>query len=68
MKQITKLFLALFFVSAILSCRDTKREETELNTAIEEVEKMEVEIENVSNDLNEATEALEESLQELDSI
>ena len=47
MKLATKILLALFFV-AFISCRDTAKEEAELNAAIEEVENIETELETIS--------------------
>lgn len=67
MKLVTKIFLALLFV-AFISCRDTAKEEAELNAAIAEVENIETEIETISEEVKSNADELEETLKELDSI
>jgi hypothetical protein len=67
MKFVTKIFLALLFI-AFISCRDTAKEEAELNAEIEEVEDIETEIETISEEVESNADELEESLKELDSL
>ena len=67
MKIIFKLFLVFLFVSTI-SCRDTAKEEAELNATLEEVENINQELENISNEVETNAEELQESLEELDSL
>ena len=67
MKLATKILLALFFV-AFISCRDTAKEEAELNAAIEEVENIETELETISEEVETNAYELEETLKELDSL
>lgn len=67
MKLVSKIFLAFLFV-AFISCRDTAKEEAELNAAIEEVENIETELETISEEVETNAVELEESLKELDSL
>ena len=67
MKIVSKIFLALLLV-AFISCRDTAKEEAELNEAIEEVEEIEAEVETIAEEVETNAEELEEPLKELDSL
>ena len=67
MKIVSKLLFAFLLIS-IVSCRDTAKEEAELNATIEEVETMNQELDEISNEVDSNAKELEESLEELDSI
>ena len=67
MKILTKLLFAFMLVTA-LSCRDTAKEEAELNATLEEVETINQELENISNEVETNAQELEETLEELDSL
>ncbi|MEZ4779396.1 MAG: hypothetical protein R2786_08475 [Flavobacteriaceae bacterium] len=67
MKIISKLLFAFLLVT-VLSCRDTAKEEAELNATLEEVEAIDQELESISNEVETNAQELEETLEELDSL
>jgi len=64
------LFRSLLLLGLILimSCRDTKKEEAEVNATLEQVEAVETEIDNLVEDVNSKEKELEDALKELDSL
>ena len=67
MKILMKIVMVLFLVG-VVSCRDTKAEEEATKAAIEKIEAVENEAEEISKKINEEAIEVEESLKELDSI
>lgn len=67
MKILSKMLLVILLVGFV-SCRDTKKEEEATEAAIEKIEVVESEAEEISNKINEEAAELEDSLKELDSI
>ncbi len=67
MKTVIKL-LIVFLVIGVVSCRDTKKEETETKTAVEQIEAIETEAEAISKEIEKEVEELENDLKELDNI
>jgi HAMP domain-containing protein len=67
MKLILKFFVLLFLVGQI-SCKDTKKEDSETQAALEEIEAVETTINEASQELDQDLEELEDALEELDSI
>lgn len=67
MKIVSKLLFAFLLIS-LTSCRDTAKEEAELNATIEEVETINEELEDISNEVDLNAQELEQSLEELDSL
>ena len=70
MKNVFKIFMVLLMIG-VVSCRDTKKEEEEaaaMEAALEKVETVESEAEEISKQINEEANELENSLKELDSI
>lgn len=65
-----KYFLILaFFVSFIfLACKDTKKEEAELNQQLEEIKTVEQTIDSTVNDVHQKAKEVEDLIKELDSI
>lgn len=67
MKAIFKLsLLCLLFV--VTSCRDTKKEEAEVEATVEQIEAIESETEQVSEALEKEAKDLEKELNELDNL
>ncbi|MFC5046702.1 hypothetical protein ACFSTE_10230 [Aquimarina hainanensis] len=67
MKLFIKLSLIVILIG-LISCADKKKEEQETKAAIEKVEAIEKELNEVSNDILSKTEELENVLKDLDSI
>ncbi|MEN8788083.1 MAG: hypothetical protein ABF293_12885 [Flavobacteriaceae bacterium] len=67
MKQIT-LLAGLFLLVGIISCRDTKKEQQEIDQMIEQVETIEKQIEETATEVDQKAEELQEALKALDSI
>jgi len=67
MKILMKIIMVLFLVG-IVSCRDTKKEEEAEKAAIEKIEAVENEAEEISKKINEEATEVENSLNELDDI
>jgi cell division protein FtsB len=67
MKVVLKLFIVLF-VLGLTSCRDTKKEEAELEAVNEKIENLEEETTKLTEEIEAEAEELEETLSELDSI
>lgn len=66
-----RTFSALLIASILFtsfSCRDTKKEQEELEQAIEQVEEVEKQVEEASEELDAKAKEAEEALMELDSI
>ena len=67
MKILVKILMALFLVG-LVSCRDTKKEEEATEAAIEKIEAVENEAEEISKKIDEEANEVMDSLKELDSI
>ncbi|SEM27013.1 hypothetical protein SAMN04487910_4601 [Aquimarina amphilecti] len=67
MKNIFKLLTLLLFVG-VISCTDKKKEEEETKAAVEKIEAVESELENVTEEVTKKADELEDSLKDLDSI
>ncbi len=67
MKTIFKL-IVIIMVIGLASCRDTKKEEAELEAQMEQIESIEVEAATLTEKVNAEAKELEEALKELDSI
>ncbi|WP_299189824.1 hypothetical protein [uncultured Aquimarina sp.] len=67
MKTTIKLFVLLFF-TGMISCTDKKKEEEETKAAVEKIEAVESELENVTEEVTKKADELEDSLKDLDSI
>ena len=62
-----KCLVALSLI-VIVSCRDSKKEEEETKAAVEKIDKIEAEVEELTEDINMKEKDLEEALKELDSL
>jgi len=62
------MFLFAILCVAIISCRDTKKEQEELDITLDKIESVEQEIDQTSEELNQKAEEVESALSELDSI
>lgn len=67
MKLILKFFVLLFLVGQI-SCKDTNKEDSETQEALEDIEAVENSINEASQELDQDIEEFEDALEELDSI
>ena len=65
-KRLLGLSLLLSFV--FFSCKDTKKEEAELNQKLDEIEVVEQAVDSTVNTVHEKAEAVEDLIIELDSI
>lgn len=70
MKQTIKILSVVILISlAILSCRDTKKEEEQqVEQAVERIDSVESELEKAAKKLDEKINHVEEALKDLDSI
>ena len=67
MKILVKILMMLFLVG-VVSCRNTKKEEEATEAAIEKIEAVENEAEEISKKIDEEADEVMDSLKELDSI
>jgi uncharacterized membrane protein YjjP (DUF1212 family) len=67
MKEFLKISLIIFLLG-MTSCRDTKKEDAESQRVVEQIETMETEVEEISEDLEQDQLELENALKDLDSI
>ena len=69
MKLISKMSIAVLFLTLAVACKDTKKEEdTVVKAVIEKVEAVETELETVTEELQKEATSLEDSLNALDDI
>ncbi|WP_298793120.1 hypothetical protein [uncultured Allomuricauda sp.] len=68
--MLTKKLMAFIFMIGfiVMGCKDTKKEQEELNQKLEEIEAVETAIDSTLNVVNEKAEQVEELIKELDSI
>jgi uncharacterized protein YoxC len=67
MKKIS-LLIASFFLIGVISCRDTKKEQEELDKTLDTIESVEEEIDETVEEVEKKAEEVESALKELDSI
>jgi peptidoglycan hydrolase CwlO-like protein len=67
MKKISLLAMSVLFVG-IVSCRDTKKEQEELDSTLDAIEAVEQEIDDTVEKVEKKTEEVESVLKQLDSI
>ncbi|SNQ42213.1 hypothetical protein [Cellulophaga lytica] len=67
MKKLSLLCLSIFFIG-IISCRDEKKEQQELDATIDKIEAVEQEIDETVEEIEKKSEEVEAALSELDSI
>lgn len=65
MKTVSKI-MAIIFLMGFVACKDTKKEEEETLAAIEEIEIIELEMEEIAEDIENSVKDLEEALKELE--
>ncbi|WP_420603340.1 hypothetical protein [Flagellimonas sp.] len=65
-KKLIGLILILGFF--VMACKDTKKEQEELNQKLEQIEAVETAVDSTLNAVNEKAEQVEELIKELDSI
>ncbi len=58
----------MMFGFVVMSCKDTKREQEELNQKLEQIEAVETAVDSTLSVVNEKAEQVEELIKELDSI
>ncbi|MGW9684750.1 hypothetical protein [Flagellimonas sp. 2504JD1-5] len=68
--MLTKKLMAFIFMIGlvIVACKDTKKEQEELNQKLEQIEAVETAVDSTLNVVNEKAEQVEELIKELDSI
>lgn len=62
-----KLLVLVFFIG-IVSCTDKKKEEAETKVALEKIEAVETELDEITEDIDKKAEELEDVLKDLDDI
>ncbi|WP_297763827.1 hypothetical protein [uncultured Muriicola sp.] len=67
MKKINVWLLSVLFVG-IISCRDTKKEQEELNKDLNTIEAVEKDIDQTVEEVEKKAEEVESALKELDSL
>lgn len=67
MKKLSMLVLSAIFIG-VISCRDTKKEQQELDATLDKIESIEQEIDNTVQEVEKKAEEVESALSELDSI
>lgn len=68
MKTKTFLVFALIVTLLALGCKDTKKEEAELNQKLGEIEEVEKTLDSTVNEVHKKAQAVEELIKDLDSI
>ena len=67
MKKISLLVMSIIFIG-IVSCRDTKKEQEELDKTLDTIESVEQEIDETVEEVEKKAEEVESALKELDSL
>ncbi|TMM56679.1 hypothetical protein FEE95_09250 [Maribacter algarum] len=67
MKKLSTLVFSILFMG-IISCGDTKKEEKELEAALDKIEAVEQEIDQTTEALDQKAEEVESALSELDNL
>lgn len=67
MKKLKILVLAFMFIGAI-SCRDTEKEQEQLDATLNKIEAVEQDLEKTSEEVESKAKEVESALMELDSI
>jgi len=67
MKKLSMLGLSVLFMG-ITSCRDTAKEQQELNATLDKIEAVEQEIDQTTEELDQKAEEVESALSELDNL
>ncbi|WP_299433331.1 hypothetical protein [uncultured Maribacter sp.] len=67
MKKLSLLTLSVLFMG-IISCRDTKKEQQELDATLDKIEAVEQEIDETVKEVEQKSEEVESALSELDGI
>ena len=67
MKKISLLVMSIILIG-IVSCRDTKKEQEELDKTLDTIESVELEIDETVEEVEKKAEEVESALKELDSI
>jgi len=67
MKKLGMLGLSILFIG-IISCRDTKNEEQQLDATLDKIEAVEQEVDQTKQELEQKAEEAEAALSELDSL
>ncbi|WP_299886367.1 hypothetical protein [uncultured Lacinutrix sp.] len=68
MKILTRITLVMCLFFVLASCRDTKKEEVETKAAVEQIESIEAETEDIIESVEENAQELKKELNELDNI
>lgn len=67
MKKLNILLVSFIFIG-IVSCRDTKKEQQELDTTLDKIEAVEQDLKQTSEEVESKAKEVESALMELDSI
>lgn len=67
MKKLSILGLSILFIG-ITSCRDTEKEQKELDAPLDKIEAVEQEVDQTTQELDQKAEEVESALSELDNI
>ena len=67
MKKLSMMALAILFVG-VVSCRDEKKEQQELDATLDKIESVELEMDNTLEEVEKKAEEVESALSELDSL
>jgi hypothetical protein len=67
MKKLSMLAMSVLFMG-IISCRDTKKEQQELDATLDKIEAVEQEIEKTAVEVEQKAAEVESALSELDSL
>ena len=67
MKKLSMLVLSVLFMG-VISCRDTKKEQQELDATLDKIEAVEQDIDQTTEELDQKAEEVESALSELDNL
>ena len=67
MKKLSMLVMSVLFIG-IISCRDTQKEQEELDATLDKIETVEKEIDETTEELDKKADEVESALSELDSL
>lgn len=67
MKRLSIIAFALLFIG-VISCRDGKKEQEELDNTLDKIEAVEQEVDETVDEMEEKAEEVESAIKELDSL
>ncbi|TVZ14327.1 hypothetical protein JM81_0530 [Maribacter sp. MAR_2009_72] len=67
MKKLSMLMMSVLFIG-VVSCRDTKKEQEQLDATLDKIEAVEQDLDQTTEELDQKVEEVESALNELDNL